>query len=188
MDITSLKQVYQDCFVVVQASKNHIAGTVMVFVVGVLIGACFPDTFAETLMPILKDLVQQTQGLSWGALTVFIFHNNFTAAVIGMLSGLLLFLIPYLHANANGIVLGFVLQRAGELTGSTQWWKLIPHGIFELPAVFIALGLGVYLGLFWQEEDKLAAAKQRLLVCLKTCALVVAPLLVIAAIIEASMA
>jgi len=27
-------------------------------------------------------------------------------------------------------------------------WRLVPHGIFELPAVFISLGLGIKLGTF----------------------------------------
>ena len=187
MDISKIKDVYSSCFSAIYDCKRYIQSIVMVFFLGIVLGATFPDTFNDTLMPILKDLVRQVHGLSPTELMVFIFHNNFTTAVLAMLSGLLLFFMPYFHASANGVLVGFVLQRVAEITGASNWWQLIPHGLFEIPAFFIALGMGVHLGLFWWKEDKLAAVKQRLLICLKTLVLVIAPLLAIASVIEASL-
>lgn len=159
----------------------------MVFFLGIALGATFPETFSDTLIPILKDLARQAHGLSHGELIVFIFHNNFTTAVLAILSGLLLFFMPYFHASANGVLVGFVLQQVAGITGSSNWWQLIPHGLFEIPAFIIALSMGVHLGLFWWAEDKLSAVKQRLLACLRTLVLVIAPLLAVAAVIEASL-
>lgn len=183
-----VRKVYQECTDTLNAAKPYVFSAAAAFLMGVIVGAIFHESFAETLLPLLKDLVKQIEGLGWLGLAIFIFHNNFTTAVITMLTGGLFFLLPYFHAIANGILVGFVLQRVDELTGSTQWWKLLPHGIFEIPAFFMALGLGVYLGLFWRENDKLAALKTRLIACLKTCALVIAPLLTLAAMIESSLA
>jgi len=183
-----LIKTYIECFETIRVCKSFIMSVAAAFLMGLIVGSVYHEDFSTTLMPMLKALIQQTQGLGWLGLVIFIFHNNFTTAAITLLTGGLFFILPYFHAIANGIMVGFVLQQVGDLTGSTQWWKLLPHGVFEIPAFFMALGLGVYLGLFWQEDDKIAALKHRLIACLKTCVLVIAPLLAIAAIIEASLA
>ena len=52
----------------------------------------------------------------------------------------------------NGYVLGFVAELAVKSPknplGILILWKLVPHGIFELPAILISIGLGIKLGLY----------------------------------------
>jgi stage II sporulation protein M len=69
---------------------------------------------------------------------------------------------------------------------------LAPHGIFELPAVFIAIGFGLKLGVcslrmiisgFDKKENKFFA--ENLINSFRSFFLVIVPLLVIAGIIEA---
>jgi stage II sporulation protein M len=180
----TIKHNYQECLSLLKTCKLTIAAVAATFAVGIILGLCFPEVFAEHIKPIIKELIANTAGLSGLALVLFIFHNNLLSAFIGMLSGLLFSIIPFAHALANGIVLGFVLQRTHEATGSSHWWQLIPHGTLELPAIFIALGLGAYLGLFWTQTDKKAAFKARIIPCLKTFVLIITPMLAIAATIE----
>ena len=41
----------------------------------------------------------------------------------------------------NGYVIGFILEKSVLIDGLGVLWKLVPHGIFELPAIFISFGL-----------------------------------------------
>jgi len=63
-------------------------------------------------------------------------------------------------------------------------WKLFPHGIFELPAVFISLALGMKLGTFIFQKKKMNSFKDYLWNSFRIFIFVVIPLLVIAAFIE----
>ena len=177
-------QPFRDCLSTLRASKHYIFAIAATFAMGIGIGLIYPDQFTETLLPIIRKLLAATAGLSPLELSLFIFHNNLLSALIGLASGAILGIFPFIHALGNGIVVGFVLHKTHLMTGSSHWWKLIPHGIFELPAIFIALGLGVYLGLSWRQQEKLATFKTRLIECLRTFVLIIAPMLGIAAIIE----
>jgi uncharacterized membrane protein SpoIIM required for sporulation len=63
---------------------------------------------------------------------------------------------------------------------------LIPHGVLEIPAIAIGLGMGLKLGFFWLKADRLAAfakvAREARLVFIY----LVAPLLFLAALVEAA--
>ena len=66
-------------------------------------------------------------------------------------------------------------------------WRIFPHGIFELPAVFISLGLGLKLGTFIFQRNKLKAFAEFFWNSLRVFLFIVLPLLIIAAIIEGSL-
>ena len=63
-----------------------------------------------------------------------------------MILGIFLGIFPIITTISNGVILGYVLKRTAESVGVIEFWRLFPHGIFELPAVFISLGLGLKLG------------------------------------------
>jgi len=42
-----------------------------------------------------------------------------------------------------------------QTDGFLSLWRLLPHGIFELPAVFISLGMGLKIGMFIFQKKKL---------------------------------
>ena len=45
---------------------------------------------------------------------------------------------------------------------SSDLFRLLPHGIFELPAIFISLGLGLRFGMFiFQKEKEIGRASCR---------------------------
>ncbi|MEI6731787.1 MAG: stage II sporulation protein M, partial [archaeon] len=66
----------------------------------------------------------------------------------------------------------------------SSFWKIVPHGIFELPAIFVSLGLGIKLGAFVFGPERKKEFVRRALASLKVFVYVVLPLLIIAAIIE----
>jgi stage II sporulation protein M len=63
-------------------------------------------------------------------------------------------------------------------------WRLLPHGIFELPALFLSAGLGLRLGTFIFRKNKLKSLKNYLFESLRVFLFIIFPFLLIAAIIE----
>lgn len=79
-----------------------------------------------------------------------LFLHNAQAAGLSVLYGLLPFCcLPLLSLALNGVVIGGVLAvvQATGVAGVllTVLLGLLPHGVFELPAVLLAMSLGVVL-------------------------------------------
>ncbi|NIQ97249.1 MAG: stage II sporulation protein M, partial [Desulfuromonadales bacterium] len=51
--------------------------------------------------------------------------------------GMVFSIFPLLALFANGFIVGAALLYA-----PLSWWQLLPHGIFEIPAIFIAAAYG----------------------------------------------
>jgi stage II sporulation protein M len=100
----------------------------------------------------VSEIVKETQGLGPVQLTAFIMSNNIKTAFFGMLSGIFFAVSSLLIVIFNGYVLGFVAQKAVSSPLNPQGilvlWRLLPHGIFEIPAILISIGLGIKLGLY----------------------------------------
>ena len=79
-----------------------------------------------------------------------------------MIAGVIFGVFPILGAIGNGYLLGFVAVNAVKVDGVISLWRIFPHGIFELPAVFISLGLGLRLGSFIFQKKKAEAFKEYL--------------------------
>ncbi len=79
-----------------------------------------------------------------------IFFNNAFASILALLSGLGAGLIPLLFMLSNGMVIGIVLEmiiQGRRREGITLFLVgILPHGIFELPAVLISTAIGLKLG------------------------------------------
>jgi len=104
-----------------------------------------------------------------------------------MFLGMFLGIAPVLFSLFNGYLLGFVALMAVNEQGFLSLWRIFPHGIFELPAVFISLGLGMKLGSFIFQRNKAESFKDFLWNSLRVFLLIVLPLLIIAAIIEGTL-
>jgi stage II sporulation protein M len=135
----------------------------------------------------IKDLLAKTQGMSQIELTKFLFFNNLQSSFFGMLFGLAFGIFPMITSIANGYLLGFVAAKTVGQEGILILWKLFPHGIFELPALFISLGLGLKLGTIIFQKNKIRAFKEYVKKSLKVFFFVIVPLLIVAAIIEAGL-
>jgi stage II sporulation protein M len=150
-----------------------------------------PD-FAQTL---LSSVIDKFQGIiDNGEISLLpLFLNNLQASVLGVLVGLIPFLfLPLLGIFSNAAVLGLVFSSY-QLTSALPLWKIVvlgilPHGIFELTAVFLCYSMGICI--CWNLTKKIIGQRNRenmkdlLQNCLRTVVLIVLPLLVIAAVIE----
>src|SRR3989344_890448 len=170
-------------------SKNFIYTIVVIFFIFVLLGffVPVPNAIAEQILNFINELIEKTKGMSQLELINFIFLNNFQSSFFGIIFGIILGVLPIIIAISNGYLLGFVASVSVENDGLSILWRLLPHGIFELPAVFISLGMGLKIGMFIFQKKKLKSLSDYFFNSLRVFLLVVVPLLIIAAFIEGTL-
>lgn len=157
-------------------------------VLSYIAGRLFPEIPA-TILTYFNEVVADSGIVrddgSFSALALF--GNNLRAMVLSTLYGFIPFLyLPALSMGVNAILLGMV---ASSVNG--QWLLLaagiLPHGIFELPALCLSLAAGLCLcqniNRYIRKNEK-GIMTPLLLNILRVTGLVVIPLLVVAAIME----
>lgn len=168
---------------------------------GYLLASSRPDMAATQL----RSLVEVLQGIGQRVIesespferTFIIFENNTIAALRMMAGGAIIGLLPALGTLSNGFLVGVILVLAGQSGGVSGTpvspmllaISVLPHGIIELPALWLATAWGMRLGLVWLgpagKGRRLAAFGQVGLETVQMFLLVVV-LLAIAAAIEAN--
>lgn len=184
-----VRENYVEGFDYIRDSRNFIYSVIIVFLFFSFIGFFIqaPPILEERILEFIEELLRKTEGMSRSELISFIFFNNLQSSFTGMLFGIVLGIFPMLTTLANGYVLGFVAEKTVENGGIFILWRLLPHGIFELPALFISLGLGLKLGTFIFKKNKLEILSIYILKSIKVFFFIILPLLIIAAIIEGSL-
>jgi stage II sporulation protein M len=167
--------------------KRLIAASVVLFFTTSILGALFSEDLYPHIFPILQSILEEIEDANFVEIFAFILGQNLSATAIIMLSGIAFGITPFVSTASNGIVLGVVLAQLQQSTGASHWWEVVPHGIFELPALFIATSLGFYLGGALFAQERWEAVKHRLMKSLTTYTVWVMPLLLIAAIIESTL-
>tara|TARA_B100001971_G_C18215256_1_gene553380 strand:+ start:450 stop:1043 length:594 start_codon:yes stop_codon:yes gene_type:complete len=187
--IFSFIEEYKKSWNFIRESKNFIYSVIGIFFVFSLIGFFIttPTIMAEQILKFIEKLLLKTQGMGHFELMKFIFFNNIQSSFFGMIFGVFLGIFPIVAVVANGYILGFVASLVVNSEGISVLWRLFPHGIFELPAIFISLGLGLKIGTFIFQRKKLESLKKYFLNSLRVFLFIVLPLLIIAAIIEGSL-
>lgn len=171
-------------------SRNYVWFSLVLFLLTSIFGYFFPVFFKKEIMQIIENLVNQTAGLNGFQLIAFIINNNMMSSFYGLILGIFFGIIPLGIIIVNGYILGFVANKAVDSGGILVLWKLFPHGIFEIPAVMISIGLGLKLGMFlfvYNKKNKSREFFTWVINSLRVFFLIVIPLLVIAGIIEGSL-
>ncbi|MBQ0038307.1 MAG: stage II sporulation protein M [Clostridiales bacterium] len=124
-----------------------------------------------------------------------LFINNLRVTTIGIVYGLLpMVYLPALVLGVNASMIGLV--GAYYTNGGASLWlyllSIVPHGIFELPALVISLAMALYLCRLTTQRLKSKSSKQpktplkpALFDCLRVLIMQIVPLLLIAAVVEA---
>jgi len=158
--------------------KTYFFFSLTLLILSSIIGLLFPEFFKEQIIGLIRTLIDKTEGLSTIQLISFITANNMQVGFFIMILGTIFGIVPVLALIVNGYVLGFVINSSIAAEGILVIWRLIPHGIFEIPAILISTALGMKIG------TNLTKFKQSLIEALRIFILIVVPLLVIAGIIE----
>lgn len=118
-----------------------------------------------------------------------LFVNNLRASIVSNLLGIIPFIfLPAFILIVNAGIIGTVFAMGGELSGlKLLIGGILPHSIFEIPALLISISMGLFLcsqvskKLLRKEHKPIfELIKRQVLISL----LVVAPLLLVAALIE----
>ncbi|MDD5191731.1 MAG: stage II sporulation protein M [Candidatus Nanoarchaeia archaeon] len=168
-------------------TKNYIWVSCIIFFLFALIGFFFPVFFQQQILNLIRDLLKQTEGLDVWNMIRFIFVNNLKSSFFAIFCGIFFGIIPFAVSLVNGYVLGFVANKTIIAEGYLVLWRLFPHGIFELPAVLVSIGIGLRLGMFlfiYKGKNKLNEFGSWLIDALRVFIFIVVPLLILAAIIE----
>jgi len=193
----SLRAFFQSGFAsMLSARARFIAAAVLLMLVGFLSGfiavwidplslpAIVPPEYAG-VDP--NQLTEDRGELASGIISTSIMTNNIRVAILAFASGITLGLGTVYLLVYNGILIGAlaaVFHRAGE--SYAFWAYILPHGVIELTAIFIAGGAGLYMGYiimvpgpFSRKFRLVTAAKESAQLLLGTI-----PLFIIAGIIE----
>lgn len=170
----------------VKGIRNYIWFASLVFFCFALIGLLLPIFFQEQIFELISELIQQTEGLDTLNLIRFIFINNLRSSFFALFLGIFFGLIPLIITVVNGYVLGFVANKTILSEGPLVLWRLLPHGIFEIPAVMISIALGLKLGsfIFVSEDKSWKELGTWLIDMFRVFVFIIVPLLVVAGIIE----
>jgi stage II sporulation protein M len=141
----TIKTQFSEATKYIKKSSKFIYISIILFIMSAIFGFLFAEnlTFIDNL---LREIILRTENLSATELTVFILQNNLQSALFSIIFGVFLGFLPFTSAIGNGIVLGYVFNLTYQVTGIADFWRILPHGIFELPAIFIAIGLGIKWG------------------------------------------
>lgn len=161
-------------------SAGIVAGLVIVDRIPLL-----ADHFAETLGRFIKTFVE----LPRLKLAAAIFLNNGAKTLVAIVLGAGLGIVPAIFLLANGVALAVAMSLSVSTRG--VWLSILsiaPHGIFELPAVFLGTSIGLMLGLrtiVGLRRQSQTSLKHELICALRYYCTVILPLLLVAALVEA---
>jgi len=189
-------KIYKDAGELLFKYKRVILSIVSLFFVSLVVGFFLPAGMKKTLLASMLETLAAAP-IEDGAWSMFRFYffNNFLAAATLALLGFTI-VLPVLIVAMNGffvgVILDIIVRSIGVETGVV--WStvigLVPHGIFEIPAIVFAATGGVMFGLkvfftkkFFTDQTRFHVFKRVVVMFLS----VVVPLLLVAAIVESTL-
>ena len=145
--------------------RRWVLSSATLFIMGILMGwaasQADPDLLIEQLQPLVERLGGLGQSVlaaeSAGERTWIIYRNNAQAISLMMLAALVPvigWLLSAFGMLGNGMFLGVLVGLGGRLSGRAVdpmqlFIGIAPHGVIELPAIWIGAAWAMRLGLRW---------------------------------------
>lgn len=167
-------------------------GMILLIVLGAGLGLIYPDV-VDAAFDSFTAMVEDAGIIAEdGSISVFaLLFNNWWAMLISAAYGFIPFVfLPVLSLVSNSVLLGvFAALYMNNGLGIFMYLAgILPHGIFELPALVLSISCGVYLCLNMNRRilgsEKKIPMVELLSDLLRVILLLVAPLVVAAAFIE----
>lgn len=137
-----------------KSNRSMLLVSTVLFAVGIIAGILLVEPLGNYLKEQLQQLQIVKQQLDQGQHVelnyfVFIFLNNAIKSILIIYLGFFIGIVPVFFLVMNGMIIGFLL-RTYDMQGQdviTLIVKgLLPHGIFEIPAILIAAAYSLKLG------------------------------------------
>jgi len=145
--------------------KRWIFVAIFLFGIGLVFGLSTPTSFASLIsedIAVLKGLGGLLASLPSALVVVIIFMKNASVLLVSFVFSPIFCLLPILTLTINGWLLAFIsVIVSQEKSLGFVLAGLLPHGIFELPALImgeaaaLSFGTAVMLALFKKERRNL---------------------------------
>ena len=127
--------------------KPYLLILTLIFAVSFLAGILAPSSIRQQMTEVFQAVVGNYQGLAGGMLYFNILVQNVMATIFVLISGVFVGIIPTFAISSNAFGLGVLYRQAAEVAGySKAALKVLPYGVFEIPALLIAASYGLWLG------------------------------------------
>jgi stage II sporulation protein M len=187
MNTKKIKKAYKESFHYVAESKSYVFAITAIFLVFIAVGIIFKSPFEEKILELIKEMMNLFLGKNLVETISLIFLNNARACLFSIALGIMFGILPIISAIFNGYLVGFVIKTVTAQEGLFVLWRLLPHGIFELPAVLISMGLGLRIGLDLFKDNAGKKLKRNFRQSMNAFFRIILPLLIVAAIIEGTL-
>ena len=127
--------------------KPYLLILALVFALSFLAGTIVPSSIRRQMAEMFQVVVGNYRGLAGGTLFFNILVQNVVASIFVLISGVIVGIIPIFAIGSNGFGLGVLYCQAAEVSGySKAALKILPYGVFEIPALLVAASYGLWLG------------------------------------------
>jgi len=179
----------------VKKVDNYIAIVSGLFIFLFAVGFVFPYVVpAEVLEPVLEqireyieEILAETEGFGFVDMWWFIFSNNVGVGFSAILFGFILGIVPLFLLLINGLSIGLISSLVAREAGLISLWRLLPHGVFEIPAIIISLAIGIRFGSFIFYRNRWSKFLEMFKESMNVFFFIIVPLLILAALIEAAL-
>ncbi|WCT55224.1 stage II sporulation protein M [Paenibacillus kyungheensis] len=137
-----------------KSNRSMLLVSTVLFVVGIIAGILLVEPLGNYLreqlqqLQIVKEQLDQGQHVELNYF-VFIFLNNAIKSILIIYLGVFIGIVPVFFLVMNGMIIGFLLRTydmQGQDVVTLIVKGLLPHGIFEIPAILIAAAYSLKLG------------------------------------------
>ena len=175
-------------------SDNYIAITFGIFVFLFFLGFIVPfivppevnALILEQVQIWIENILEKTEGKGFFGMWWFIFQNNTIVALVSIFSGFFFGIVPAIFLFSNGFFIGIITGIIVAVTGDgfSVLLRLVPHGIFEIPAIIISFAIGIKFGTFMFRKNPKKIFLEYLINSARVFTFIILPLLLIASVIE----
>ncbi|MCR5134996.1 MAG: stage II sporulation protein M [Clostridiales bacterium] len=170
-------------------------GTIVFFIAFIVLTDLFFNNHPEEMKQVIDTFSATVEEISPdGEISApHLFLNNLRACAVAVLLGLIPFLfVTALTLIANAAVMGAVgamYRMTGRSVAVMYLAGILPHGIFELPAILLSISMGLYICYclvkrICEGRYNRGIVKKALANSLRTFLCLIVPLLAVAALIE----
>ena len=127
--------------------KPYLLILTLIFAVSFMAGILAPSSIRQQMTEVFQAVVGNYRGLAGGMLFFNILVQNVMATIFVLIAGVFVGIIPTFAISSNAFGLGVLYRQTAEVAGySKAALKVLPYGVFEIPALLIAASYGLWLG------------------------------------------
>jgi stage II sporulation protein M len=127
--------------------KPYMHVVCFLFLLSLFVGYITPYHYQQEIAKKLLTYFSPLESSTQAQLFIKIFLNNYISTLLSLLLGLFFGIGPIVFLIINGYTLGNLISFASSKVGIYKiGLAIIPHGIFEVPAVLLAASYGLWWG------------------------------------------